>query len=156
MKGLHANQGETHGVTGIPGINILHTLDILMRAVPKMKNVRKTKVTVTGIQSVEDLSYANITAVPPLPKMTLNDSTSALAAANNPVESIYLVQNDISYKLRTENELYSFHSNLYVCVPHIYKYSKISTFSTAPQSYKYIVRFLVQAVSCCIPKETVI
>ena len=96
-----------------------------MRAVPKMKNVRKTKVTVTGIQSVEDLSYANITAVPPLPKMTLNDSTSALAAANNPVESIYLVQNDISYKLRTENEFdFSFHSNLYVCVPHIYNYCR--------------------------------
>ena len=76
-----------------------------MRAVPKMKNVRKTKVTVTGILSVEDLSYANTTAVPPLPKMILNDSTSALAAASNPVEFIYLVQNDIPYKLRTENKL---------------------------------------------------
>ena len=122
IKGLRANHRETHGVTEIPGINILHTLDILMRAVPKMKNVRKTKVTVTGIQSVEDHSYANITAVPPLPKMTLNDSTSALAVANNPVEFIYLVQNDIPYKLRTENKL--FHSNLYVRVPHIYNYCR--------------------------------
>ena len=105
IKELHANHRETHGVTGIPGINILHILDIQMRAVPKMKNVRKTKVTVTGIQSVEDLSYANTTAVPPLPKMIQNDSTSALAAANNPVEFIYLVQNDIPYELRTKNEL---------------------------------------------------
>ena len=74
-----------------------------MRAVQMKKNVRKMKVTVTGIQSVEDLSYANTTAVPPLPKMIQNDSTSALAAASNPVEFIYLVQNDIPYKLRTEN-----------------------------------------------------
>ena len=105
IKKLHANHRETHGVTGIPGINILHTLDILMRAVLKKKNALRTKVTVTEIQSVEDLSYANITAVPPLPKMTLNDSTSVLAAASNPVEFIYLVQNDIPYKLITENEL---------------------------------------------------
>ena len=126
MKGLHANRRETHGVTGIPGIYILHILDILMRAVPKMKNVRKTKVTVTGIQSVEDLSYANTTAVPPLPKMILNDSTSALAAASNPAEFIYLVQNDLPYELKTENELnfYSFHSYLYVCVPHIYYFCR--------------------------------
>ena len=85
-----------------------------MRAVPKMKNVRKTKVTVTGIQSVEDLSYANITAVPPLPKMTLNDSTSALAAASNPVEFIYLVQNDIPYKLRTENNTHFIQISMFV------------------------------------------
>ena len=104
IKELHANHRETHGVTGIPGINILHILDILMRAVLKKKNVRKTKVTVTGIQSVEDLSYANITAVPPLPKMTLNASTSALAAASNPAEFIYLVKNGIPYNLRTEND----------------------------------------------------
>ena len=77
-----------------------------VRAVLKKKNVRKTKVTVTGILSVEDLSYANTIAVPPLLKMTLNDSTSALAAASNLAEFIYLVENDIPYKLKTENDTY--------------------------------------------------
>ena len=90
-----------------------------MRAVPKMKNVRKTKVTVTGIQSVEDLSYANTTAVPPLPKMILNDSTSALAAASNPAEFIYLVQNDIPYKLRTENYILISFKSLCSCPSHM-------------------------------------
>lgn len=113
MKGHHANRRETHGVTGIPGIYILHILDILMRAVQMKKNVRKTKVTVTGIQSVEDLSYANTTAVPPLPKMILNDSTSALAAASNPAEFIYLVQNDIPYKLKTENDTHLIQTSMF-------------------------------------------
>ena len=84
-----------------------------MRAVQMKKNVRKTKVTVTGIQSVEDLSYANTTAVPPLPKMILNDSTSALAAASNPAEFIYLVQNDIPYKLKTENDTHLIQTSMF-------------------------------------------